>query len=299
MGRHLQVSQNLNTLPYGQRFLPQSLDTTTGKPLPDTLLAPYPGYGSISLNQWDANSNYNSMQTQVNRRLSHGFRFGLAWTWSKMMDYCGLLTCTQPLYLNWRMRQYGKTDFDRTHNVAINYLWQLPRASKIWDNKLVRGAFDHWQISGDMTFLSGQGDLGITYSLVSGADTVGGGDGTRVMMVANPTLPKGQRTVARYFNTAAFAPPPVGNIGNAPRDVLRGPGTNNWDATLFKDIPLREHTMFQIRWELYNVFNHASFTSVNTTAQFDNSGNQINGLFGALTADRAPRQMQASLRLSF
>ena len=300
VGRHLQVAQNLNTLPYGTRFLPQSQDATSpGKPLPDSLLAPYAGLGSVSLNQWSANSNYNSMQTQVNRRLSHGFRFGFTWTWSKLMGYTGNLSATLPLYLQWRVWSYGKTDYDRTHNVGINYLWELPKASRIWDTKVVKGVFDDWQISGFTSFLSGQGDLGINYSLVSGADTTGGGDGSRVVMLANPILPKDQRTVARYFNTAAFAPPPVGSPGNAPRDVFRGPGTHNWDITFFKGVPIKDRIKFEIRWEIFNLFNHASFTSVNTSAQFDSNGNQINSLFGALTADRAPRQMQASLRLSF
>lgn len=299
VGRHLQIAQNLNTLPYGTRFLPQNQDATTGKPLPDNLLASYAGLGSVSLNQWGANSNYNSMQTQVNRRLSHGFRFGATWTWSKLMGYTGNLSANMPLYLQWRVWSYGKTDYDRTHNLGINYLWELPRASRVWNTKFVKGVFDDWQISGFTSFLSGQGDLGISYSTVSGADTTGGGDGSRVIMVANPILPKGQRTVARYFNTAAFAPPPFGSPGNAPRDVFRGPGTNNWDITLFKDVPIKDRVKFEIRWEVFNLFNHVSFTGVNTSAQFDNSGNQINSLFGALTADRAPRQMQASLRLSF
>jgi hypothetical protein len=259
----------------------------------------YSGLGSIALNQWVANSNYNSMQTQVNRRLSNGFRFGATWTWSKLMGYTGNLSANMPLYLPWRVWSYGKTDYDRTHNFGFNYLWELPRASKIWDTKVVKGLLDEWKISGFTTFLSGQGSLGVNYSLVSGADTTGGGDGSRVVMLSNPTLPKGQRTVERFIDTNAFAPPPVGSPGNAPRDVFRGPGTNNWDITFFKGVSVKENVKFEFRWEVYNLFNHVSFTSVNTTAQFDNAGRQINPQFGALTADRAPRQMQASLRISF
>ena len=251
------------------------------------------------MNEWAANSNYNSLQTQVNRRLSRGFRVGLTWTWSKNMGYTGSLSANMPVFLSWRTWMYGKTDFDRTHNVAINYLWESPKASKIWDTKLVKGVFDNWEISGFTNFLSGQGDLGISYSTVSGADTTGGGDGSRVIMVGNPVLPNSERTVDRFFNTAAVAPPPFGSPGNAARDVFRGPGTNNWDLTIFKNFPLKERARFELRWEMYNIFNHASFTRVNTTAQFDDSNKQINAQFGALTADRAPRQMQLSLRLSF
>jgi hypothetical protein len=299
VGRHLQISQNLNTLPYGTRFLPQNQDATTGKPLPDSFLVNYSGLSSVALNQWVANSNYNSMQTQINRRFSHGLRFGVNWTWSKLMGYTGNLSAGLPVFLSWRTWSYGKTDYDRTHNFGINYLWELPHASKIWNTRFVKGVFDNWEISGFTSFLSGQGDLGISYSTVSGADTTGGGDGSRVVMVGNPTLPKGDRSATHFFNTAAFAPPPLLSPGNAPRDVFRGPGTNNWDFTLFKDVPLSEKATFQIRWEVYNLFNHVSFTGVNTSAQFDNSGNQINPQFGVLTADRAPRQMQISLRISF
>ena len=69
--------------------------------------------------------------------------------------------------------------------------------------------------------------------------------------------------------------------------------------TIVKNIPLREKISFQLRWEMYNVFNHTQFTSVNTTAQFNPSGSQINGQFGQLTGTRDPRIQQASLRVTF
>jgi hypothetical protein len=62
----------------------------------------------------------------------------------------------------------------------------------------------------------------------------GGGDGSRPIRVAEAVIPKGERTLNRYFNTDAFARTPAGNIGNTPRDVFRGPGMNNWDITVFK-----------------------------------------------------------------
>lgn len=57
--------------------------------------------------------------------------------------------------------------------------------------------------------------------------------------------------------------------------------------------------MFQLRWELYNAFNHTQWSAVNNAARFDNSGAQVNTLFGTVTAARSARVMQGSLRFQF
>jgi hypothetical protein len=105
--------------------------------------------------------------------------------------------------------------------------------------------------------------------------------------------------VDRFFNPTVFARPAQGTIGNAPKDVFRGPGINNWDLSIFKNFPVTEQMRFQFRWEMYNAFNHAQFTSVDTGARFDVAGNQVNTRFGALTGTRDPRSMQGSLRFIF
>jgi hypothetical protein len=114
---------------------------------------------------------------------------------------------------------------------------------------------------------------GVTLGLtVGGAGNWSGSptDGARPAMIANPILPKGERTFERFFNTAAFAIPAQGTLGNAPKDVFRGPGTNNWDISLFKDFRIGEKLRSQFRCEAYNTFNHTQFSSVNTSANFDN-----------------------------
>ena len=87
--------------------------------------------------------------------------------------------------------------------------------------------------------------------------------------------------------------------GNAPKDVFRGPGINNWDMSLFKNIPVTERWTAQLRVEAYNVFNHTQFTTVNTAAQFSATGAQTNALFGTYTAAANPRQLQIALRVMF
>lgn len=93
---------------------------------------------------------------------------------------------------------------------------------------------------------------------------------------------------------------PKGSFGNAPEDVFRGPGINNWDISLFKNSRLRsEKRLVQFRAEAYNAFNHSQWSSVNTAARFDPSGNQTNTLFGTVTAARPARLVQLALRLQF
>jgi hypothetical protein len=122
------------------------------------------------------------------------------------------------------------------------------------------------------------------------------------VVTANPVLSASQRTFYRYFNTGAFAAPALGTIGNAPKDVFRGPGINNWDLSFFKNFPIKEHITFQFRWELYNAFNHASFQGVNNNASFAVPGStaQLNGQFGQITSTNGlPRVMQGSVRITF
>ena len=82
--------------------------------------------------------------------------------------------------------------------------------------------------------------------------------------------------------------------------MFRGPGINNWDATLFKILPIgNESRTVQLRWEVYNAFNHTQFLGVDNGARFDASGRQVNGRFGQLISARSPRVMQVSLRFTF
>jgi hypothetical protein len=164
---------------------------------------------------------------------------------------------------------------------------------------VTRWVFDNWQVSGITMFASGM-PSGVGFSTTDGTDQTGGGDGQRIIVTGKAQRPHGERTMLRWFDTSVFARPGMNDVGNAPKDVIRGPGRNNWDVTLFKNFPVKsEQRVLQFRWEFYNVFNHTQFSGVNTTAQFDATGKQVNGLFGTATAARSPRVMQVSLRLRF
>ncbi|MBI2688848.1 MAG: carboxypeptidase regulatory-like domain-containing protein [Acidobacteria bacterium] len=306
VGRHLMQRRSLNSVPYGTRFLASSIDPTTGNtPLPDNFLRPLPGYADIQFIELSSTSNYHSLQTQINKRFSKGFQFGVAHTWSKALTLVnGNGDAVNP-FVNYRVRNYGKASFDRTHNFVMSYMYSLPKLGQKMNNIVAKAVLDNWDVAGVTTFTSGA-PLGIGYSLVSGADIVGGGGAgvdSRVNIISNPIIPKSERTPLRHFDTSAFQPPTRAEfgIGNAPKDVLRGPGINVFDFSVYKNIPLgkSEQRRIQLRFEFYNFFNHASFQGVDTTARFDANNRQVSGTFGQYTSTLDARRVVLGAKFYF
>jgi len=283
--RQLQVRNgDVDVVPFGAEFLPSSHDSTNNS----TITLPV-----------QQTSNYNSMQTQVQRRFTKGIQFGGAWTYSKAMGNAAG-ACGQ--YYSCQLN-YGKLSIDHTHLLSLNYLYELPKASRLWNVKPVKWMFDGWQTSSIVTFASGR-PWGVTYSVTNGVNITGGGDYSHAVMVGSPNLAWSDRSINHFFNTSAFAMAPqiVGSVdpGNAPVDNIHGPGRNNWDMTFSKNVHIGEHKTFQLRWELYNIFNHPSFYQLNVSATFAAAtGVQTNAAFGQLTNTLTPRVMQLAGKFNF
>ena len=302
LGRNLATSRDINRVPYGARFLSQNQDPTktfsaanpAASVLPDSFFRPYPGYNGITYRESSGSSNYHSLQVTANRRYSHGLQYGVAYTFSKVMDYANL-----PTYRSFREWSYGKADFDQTHVFVANYSYDLPKVSKLMPGRISRVVLDSWQISGITTLASGTPQQ-VSQSTTSGIDFTGGGDGQRITVTGDPRLPHGEHTVDHMFNTSVFRMSGFNDAGNAARDIYRGPGLIVSDLTLFKNIPIREKRALQLRWEVYNMFNHTNFSGVDNTARFNPAtGAQTNATFGRATSARNPRLMQVSVRFSF
>ena len=317
LGRHLVEAENLNSEPLGTDYQPSNLDATnSNKVLPSQFLRPYLGYGNITYYFYGANSSYHSLQTAVRRRYKNNLTYGAIWTWSKAMDYADTETTSSTTQvsslINPKIWNYGEAGFDHTHIFRVYWNYNLPRASSLVNSKIVRGLFDHWQVSGIYTAQSGA-PMGVSIGYSPSADVTGSATDTapRALLVGNPVLPKdqlgGPGLVA--FNTAAIsapslaycavANPPFLCWGNAGKDVFRGPGINNWDISLLKNIPITERFRGQLRLESYNTFNHTQFNAVGTSATFNATGQQTSGTFGQYTGAANPRQLQLALRISF
>lgn len=300
MGRFLQQVRQINTVAPGARFLPQNADPASPSvPLNDNFFRPFMGYANVTYNENASSSNYHSLQVTANRRFISGVQFALSYTYSKAMNYADADASGVAVYQPLRAWNYGKASFDQTHAFVLNYTWDLPAASKLVPHRLVRVTLDNWQFSGITTLASGM-PMGIGFSTVDAADITGGGDGVRPNVTGRAQLAHGNRTFDRWFDPTVFARPARGDAGNAPKDVFRGPGFNNWDLFFFKNVPIQsERRYLQLRWEMYNAFNHTQYMGVDTGARFDAAGRQVNTRLGQVISTRTPRVMQASVRFTF
>ena len=318
VGRHMRRMKGINTLPYGTNFLPDS-HWSSGALKEPNFLRQYQGYDAISYISFDDSSNYHSMQMSLNRRFGTGFTMQANWVWSKTMDYGtayeGPFGGGNPDFLPDRLF-YGQADSDHTHNVMVNFTYKVPGlSSRLGNNIVAKGVFDGWQLSGIVSMISGAMQ-GVGASITGGPPVdMTGSDGapTRADIVGDPinSNPTGMQS---RLNGAAIALPKYGEgvcqygdpytcgFGNAPRVVFRGPGTNNWDLSLFKNFQLgkNEARSLQFRWETYNTFNHTQYTGVSSGATFDYfTGAQTNAALGQFTSAGPARKMVLALKIKF
>ena len=349
--RHLGQRININDVPDGSKLGTNNIDPVTGNRKGDEFLRPYRGYGDINMVTWGGTSNYNSLQVQANRRYTRGFQAGLAYTYSKSFDYANDDSSDTSFGRPYKAFNYAPSDFDQTHIFTINYIYDVPKASvHMNNNKFAAAILDNWQISGTTSYASGKPkNITVTYSSTAATislgqpcpvgstltsstattqvctpitDFTGGGINSRMFMVCDPM--KGDfgadsTGTPRSFNVACFAKPfATGQIGNQPRNNVRMPSIFNNDLAFFKNIPIGEKHSFQLRWEIYNIFNHTNFRDIDAAATWglvvNNPGGtaacslsnlcttsfqQTNTRFGAAIAARTPRVMQASVRFNF
>jgi hypothetical protein len=239
------------------------------------------------------------MQLQLNRRYIKGFQFALAYTLAKGYD----TRVTSPLVAeDWFWR--APTGGTQLHNMTVSYTWDVPAGSRLWDNALTRGALDGWQLSGNTAFVSGDW-AGVSFSTTDNFDFYGGGTGGRIVLTgADPRSggnmdpnPDGNGS---YLNWAAVARPTGRlDLGNAPQRFFRMPWIRNTDLALFKNFQMGGGRRMQFRWEIYNLFNTVNWSGIDTSAQFNPAGEQVDAQFGKATSARDPRIMQASFRFSF
>ncbi|MBI4873436.1 MAG: carboxypeptidase regulatory-like domain-containing protein [Acidobacteria bacterium] len=304
LSRNLMASLNINPIPMYARFVdrnPQNADPTNrSTPLADNFLRPYYGWADINYRSNGYSSNYNSLQLAANRRYSSGLQVGVAYTFSKTLGVADGDTSGISPYFSPRQRNYGPAGFDRPHVFVANYIYDVPKIGSRTGFKPAGWVLDNWQISG-MTVLQSGSPFTPGFGLVRSEEWTGSAEGARVDVIANPNLPKSERTFTRWFNTAAFAMPRKGTFGNAGVNIMRNPGINNWDLSITKKVPLGgEQRWLQFRTELFNAWNHTQYSGMGTGTSFDNTtGAQTSPNFGVINGARPPRLIQLSLKVYF
>ena len=313
---HLQLPRNINQLPLGSTTSATTCPAGTSSsfsspcnPLPNfnnlnNAVKPFLGYGNIFFTGYDANSSYNSLQMRLSRRFATSFTGNVDYTWSKAIDQAdtddasGLSACGYAFNC---AREKGPSGFDRTHILSFDYVYQLPKLGSRTNNALGRIVLDGWQISGITRFWSGL-PLNVTSS-TGNPGTLGGGVRPDLCNCGQPLYPATQNRL-EWFNPLAFSFPANGTLGNAGRNILRGPRVDNWNLSLFKNTRISERVNTQLRLEAFNVFNHTQFLGVSTTLPLgQNPSTPVTaasaGTVGQITSARDPRNVQLGLKVYF
>ena len=328
ISNHLLQNMNANPVPFGTAFLPQNQDPTLQRLSPNALLGsnallsqflrPYIGLTDMTDYMFSGNSNYNSLQVSLNRRFTGGLMLGISYTRSKCMDTTDTFTTAIRFDSNTHTGLYGPCGFDVPSNFVANYVYPFPKFAswvKAGNNGIAKAFLNDWQISGQTSFLSGTPFTpGFSVAGASGVNFTGTPSwGPALLCVRDPRTGTSDSPYNR-LNVAAFALPAVGSIGlGCSRNLVYGPGTNDWDMSLQKNVPLKERARLLLRGEAFNVFNHTQFSgvrssltygsitnSVPTNLPYNSSGQlvNING-FGTVSGVRAARVLQLVAKFEF
>ena len=273
------------------------------------LLEPYPQFDGAfeGLPTLNANSGYHSLQIRFQKRASHYISFEGNYTFSKSTDdsssgrnaWLGNLYLDNPQLLDNLRAEHGISANDTPHRLTAAIILDLPVGRDRWIgggmNRVLDGIVGGWSINTVATVQSGQ-PLAIYNSVGRLAD------GNSRPDVVCPQLRTGlsYREAARsggnlsYLNQDCFADPGDNIPGNAPRyfSNLRGDGIGNIDTSFSKEFKIREGKILQVRFEMFNAFNHQRFAFPDVA-----SGD---GTFGNVTSTTNNfRRMQFGARFQF
>ncbi len=250
-------------------------------------------FGSNSDQATIGNSNYNALEVTL-RHSSRRFQLLAGYTYSKSQD--------QASNLGEEVNPFDPalskalSAFDVRHNFVVSYSYQIPfehlfRASNRWT--------EGWEISGITHFSSGlpvtlinYGDNSLIGSEPNGVNNYG---------VDEPDFTPGPldlnqnpRNGKPYFNTALFSDNALGTPGSSKRRFFSGPGLDNYDIALIKNVRLAESKSLVFRLEGFNVFNHAQFFGPQAV-----DGNIASSAFGMVANARPPRLVQVAAKFNF
>ena len=248
----------------------------------------------------DANSNYNSLQSSLTKRFSHGLQFLASYTWSHSIDDISGAPTNEFVALPGdqqnRAANRAVSDFDRRHRFVISALYDLPKFYN-GDSKVFQGILNRWETTG---LLSVQSGAPFTVACVSGNTTYNRAD----LISGGPSAKKSggieERALTTWFNPSAFAATcsNAAPYGTSPRNFLTGPRQRNVDLSLVKFVQVTEKANLEFRTEFFNAFNLVNFA--NPVSTFTTGVPASFGTLGKVTSTtNGPRVIQFALKISF
>ena len=298
---------------------------------------PNPDFGAVDLVTNAAMSDYNALQVQFQRHLSHGLQALASYSWYHSIDTAsaGSLYGNQsndlvPGFNPNANRGPSSFDIRNAFSAGVTYDIRAPKTNAImsailrgWSVENVfqaRSALPVDIIDGNIFNFSNGAVAFIRPDVVPGNPLYVYGSRCASVFQQLGELPPGTSCPGgKGFNPAAFTPPPTDSNGYAlqqgdlPRNALRGFGAFQWDFAVHREFPIRESLKLQLRAEMFNVPNHPNFAppvadisnttqfglSNQTLGQFLAGGNVGNGGFSSLYQIGGPRSIQFGLKLQF
>jgi len=276
---------------------------------------PFPAVdGGIDTLRANDISNYDALQVHLEKRLSGGLQFGASYTYSHALDDASSASLGSLNNGDFRNElypglEYGNADIDVRQRFVINYAYQLPfgHGQKFGGNAsgVLNQIIGNWQVAGITTVQTGNWFTITDSGSVTNVSTSDGGgvvgyNQVRPNLVGNPN---GRPCMpGTLFNTCAFA---TNNIfftfGDAGRNIVRGPGLQDWDFSIFKLFPIREQMHFEFRAEFFNIWNHVNplLGPAGAISEEPLAVEYGTPQFGQAQAARDPRFIQFAMKFYF
>jgi hypothetical protein len=256
-------------------------------------VGPGESYGENTADRSVANSNYNALESTL-RYQRHGSQFLLSYAYAKSIDQ-GSNIGEQLNPLNPRQSR-AISAWDQRQTFVASYTLALPVESVF---RAYNRLTTEWTVSGNTRFASG---FPVTLYDNSDNSLLGSlGNGVNNYLLDTPQYLPGPlkintngRNGRPAFNTSLFPEENPGQLGNARRRNFYGPGINNFDLTLQKNVRLVEARSLEFRAEAFNAFNHTQFYG---PASVDGQVDDPN--FGRIVSAAAPRLMQLVAKFNF
>lgn len=349
VGRHLFIGTTLGPIPLGALWQPGTHLLLPGAGGNQNPFRHYKPFGALNLEGHHSTSSYNSLQVTVRRNVSRGLTLLASYTYSKTLGYSGSFQGTVDPF-NSRLN-YGLQSYDRPQVLSVSYIYQLPNlgAKYFSGNRWAGGALDGWQLSGISNWQSGQPlSLGLGFGINGSSGCVSPDNSPLCVNSGNnqlwtgsnvqwygtpdrslpPTItvnPQSGTTFtgvnSHWLNTSSVIAPNVGAPGTYEQPQFLGPGSNNWDLTLFKTFKLPgEDRRLEFRAAAFDIFNRGQLNNPSTGAQvnwilpagatdfnqghssqiINSSANCTSGYqFGCILGKTGHREMEFAIKLYF
>ncbi len=261
---------------------------------------PYPNLSDATgVVPW-GNSSYNSMQNTLQRRMG-SVRFSAAWTWSHCIDDTSGESSNSPIQNAYNLAgQRSSATFDVRHKLSLSANLELPFGK---GKHFLGGA------SAPVEWLAGGWQLNTITSILTGlpftptmqTSALNTGTGSQFPnRIASGVLPSDQRSIDRWFDASAFAAPGQFIYGNSGRNILYGPGTRQFDLSVFKSFRFGGEAgrRLEFRAESFNAFNTPQFNNPSSAIGFAGVA-KITSAGSPTVYQRTSRQIQLAMKLYF